>query len=132
MMSFLFMAGCVVDAFSNALAGRSKKKPQRAGISVMLLLVAVCCCNNVRAQPWVTSIGGTGSAEFTELAVGPDESVYVAGFFQHPTFPDSSYNQTGFYIGRWSASGAYLWAKPVGLNAIVTVNAIAVDEAGAI
>ena len=100
--------------------------------SAFLLLNVLLCFHGTFAQPWVTSIGGTGSDEFTELAVGPDESVYVAGFFQHPTFPDSSYNQTGFYIGRWSASGAYLWAKPVGLNAIVTVNAIAVDDAGAI
>lgn len=87
---------------------------------------------------WARQIGGVLSDEARGIALGPDGSVYVTGFFHaQATFSDpagprvlSSRGVTDIFIARYTADGRLLWAVRGGGSQTDTGVAIAVDSQG--
>jgi hypothetical protein len=87
---------------------------------------------------WARSIGGVLSDETRGVALGPDGSVYVTGFFHGTaTFSNPAGQRTltsrgaaDIFIARYTADGSLLWAVRAGGSQTDTGLAIAVDSQG--
>jgi hypothetical protein len=87
---------------------------------------------------WARSIGGVLGDETRGVALGPDGSVYVTGFFHATaTFSNpagqrvlTSRGAIDIFIARYTADGSLLWAVRAGGSQSDTGVAIAVDSQG--
>jgi chitodextrinase len=67
---------------------------------------------------WARNGGGTGTDGVTSIAIGPDDSVAVTGYFQDTAnFGGSSMTSAGekdIFVVEYNTGGAHLWSKRFG------------------
>jgi hypothetical protein len=85
---------------------------------------------------WAVQLGTTAGYNRVELAIGPDDDVFVAGHFggsftlQGETFDAGAGNDV--YAARWSSDGELLWIERFACDQDAFVSALAVDGAGGV
>jgi hypothetical protein len=93
-------------------------------------------------SPWSRAFGGTGEDRALAVAVAGDGSVAVAGYFSGTVdfgggprtahayaYLDPNSDQD-FFVAKYSASGAYLWAQTFGTESTDKANAVAIAPNG--
>lgn len=92
-----------------------------------------------RSVIWAFSIGSAvGSDGITQMQLGPDGSVYVAGYFRgtvdfapgKPTFNLTGYGDRDGFIARYSEDGELVWAGHIGGKRDDEITALAVGPDG--
>ncbi len=90
---------------------------------------------------WAKSMGGTqGKTEILSMVIDKSGNIYTTGYFEGTVDFDPNagvYSMTsdfdiGTFICKLNASGDFVWAKGVGLNAFSQGRSIALDDSGSI
>jgi hypothetical protein len=86
---------------------------------------------------WVRKFGGTKGESIRKMALGPDSSVYITGYYISPTLEigntvltNSTIYDGNLFLARLDAEGNPLWAKSAEGNSIDWITGLEVDELG--